>query len=79
MLPLPKLAAIGKTSVPSIADQLAGEFRLSEAERDQILPSGRQSVFHNRLHWAKFYMSKAGLLTSPRRGRFVASDPGVPS
>ena len=41
-----------------------------------MLPSGRQRVFYNRLHWAKSYMSKAGLITSPRRGTFVASDEG---
>jgi restriction system protein len=33
-------------------------------------------VFHNRIHWAKFYMSKAGLIDSPRRGWFIASDEG---
>lgn len=76
MLPVLKLAAHGETSVPDIADRLASEFALTKAERDQILPSGRQSVLHNRIHWAKFYMSKAGLLTSPRRGRFVASAAG---
>jgi restriction system protein len=42
-----------------------------------LLPSGRQKVLHNRLHWAKFYLSKAGLVTSgPQKNRFVASDEG---
>jgi len=76
MLPVLKLAASEETSVPEIADKLAAEFGLSKEERDQLLPSGRQSVLHNRIHWAKFYMSKAGLITSPRRGRFIASDAG---
>lgn len=40
------------------------------------MPSGKQGVLHNRVHWAKFYMSKAGLIDSPRRGVFVASEAG---
>src|SRR4051812_34036344 len=76
MLPLLRLAAAGETRVPEVEQKLADEFALTPEERDQILPSGRQKVFHNRIHWAKFYMSKAGLLNSPARGRFVASDVG---
>jgi len=33
-------------------------------------------VLHNRVHWAKYYMSKAGLIDSPARGRFIASEAG---
>jgi restriction system protein len=39
-----------------------------------MLPSGRQRLLHNRLHWSKFYMSKAGLIASPSRGRFMATE-----
>ncbi len=49
---------------------------LSDAEREQVLPSGRQRVLHNRIHWAKFYLGKAGLLDAPRRGRFCLSADG---
>ena len=41
-----------------------------------MLPSGRQRVLNNRIHWAKFYMSKAGLISSPGRGIFVATEEG---
>ena len=33
-------------------------------------------MLNNRIHWAKFYMSKAGLISSPARGRFVATEEG---
>ena len=42
----------------------------------KMLPSGRQRLLHNRVHWAKFYMSKAGLIVSQRRGWFSASEVG---
>lgn len=41
-----------------------------------MLASGRQRTLHNRVHWAKFYMSKAGLIASPKRGVFSITDAG---
>ena len=76
MLPVLRLAAEGETRVPDIVDRIAAEFELTAAEREQLLPSGRQRLLHNRVHWAKFYLGKAGLLDTPRRGRFIASETG---
>ncbi len=76
MLPVLKLAALGETRVPDVESQIADEFGLTEDERERLLPSGRQKVLHNRIHWSKFYLGKAGLIETPRRGRFVATDAG---
>lgn len=76
MLPVLVLASEGEQRVGDITDRIANQFGLTEAEREQLLPSGRQRILHNRIHWAKFYMSKAGLISSPARGRFVATDAG---
>lgn len=76
MLPVLRLAAEGETRVPDVEDRLADQFGLTQQERDQPLPSGRQKVLHNRIHWAKFYLMKAGLVEFPRRGRFVATEAG---
>jgi restriction system protein len=76
MLPLLRLSTGGVIRVPEATDRLADEFGLTESEREQLLPSGRQRVLHNRVHWAKFYLGKAGLITSPRRGIFIATDEG---
>src|SRR5271155_803402 len=74
MLPVLRLAAKGEQRVADVADRIADEFGLSAEERETLLPSGRQRVLNNRIHWAKFYMSKAGLISSPARGRFVATE-----
>jgi restriction system protein len=74
MLPVLRLVAKGEQRVADIADRVADEFGLSAEERETLLPSGRQRVLNNRIHWAKFYMSKAGLISSPARGRFVATE-----
>lgn len=77
MLPVLEIAAKGETSVPLAEAEIASVFALSQEERDQMLPSGRQRVLHNRIHWAKFYLTKAGYLESPKRGRFVITPAGV--
>ena len=76
MLPVLRVAAGGETRVPEAATQIADELGLTDEEREEVLPSGRQRILHNRIHWAKFYMNKAGLLDTPSRGRFIASEAG---
>lgn len=76
MLPLLSIAADGESRVPAAANIIADRLGLTEEEREEMLPSGKQRLLHNRVHWAKFYMTKAGLLDSPRRGVFVASPAG---
>ncbi len=76
MLPVLLLAAEGEKRVADVAERIADDLGLTAEERDELLPSGRQRLLHNRIHWAKFYMSKAGLIASPARGRFVATDRG---
>lgn len=75
MLPVLRLASEGEQRVADVVDRIADEFRMTGEERQTLLPSGRQRVLHNRIHWAKFYMTKAGLIASPSRGR-LRRDPG---
>ena len=77
MLPLLRISADGQEH--RLADArgvLAAEFKLSDADREELLPSGRQSKFANRVAWAKVYLAQAGLLISTRRGHFQISDQG---
>jgi restriction system protein len=76
MLPVLTLAAQGETRVPLAAEAIADDLGLSAGEREEFLPSGKQRILHNRIHWAKFYMTKAGLIRSPKRGVFAATEAG---
>lgn len=76
MLPVLRLADSGEQRVADAAERIADDLGLSPDEREEMLPSGRQRLLHNRIHWAKFYMSKAGLVASPKRGRFIATEAG---
>lgn len=77
MLPVLKVAADGETRVPAAAEKIADDLGISEADREEMLPSGKQRLLHNRIHWAKFYMTKAGLIDAPKRGIFKASPEGL--
>ncbi|MBY0502862.1 MAG: restriction endonuclease [Bryobacteraceae bacterium] len=58
-------------------DGLADYFQLTAAERAELLPSGQQSVFKNRIGWARTYLKKAGLVESPKRGVFKITTRGT--
>ena len=53
------------------------EFNLSTEERNELLPSGSQAVFNNRVGWARTYLKQAGLLASPKRGFFTITQLGT--
>lgn len=77
MLPVLTLAADGNEHKFSQAvEELADEFNLSAEERNQLLPSGSQAVFNNRVGWARSYLKQAGLLASPKRGFFTITQKG---
>jgi len=77
MLPLLKFMADQKEhSVHEAVKFLANEFNLSDEDRKEMLPSGQQEVFLNRVGWARTYMKKAGLLDSPKRGIFIITERG---
>ena len=79
MLPLLELASDGKEHKLSAAiEHLAtNQFHLTEAERKELLPSGKQARFANRVGWACTYLKKAGLLTYPARGQFQITQRGL--
>lgn len=77
MLPVLRLASDGQEHKFSQAiERLADEFSLTDDERNELLPSGTQAVFNNRVGWARSYLKQAGLLDTPRRGYFTISGRG---
>lgn len=76
MLPVLRAAGDGEITTREVIDRLAVEYGLTEEERDQLLPSGKQRTFDNRVHWAKGYLKQAGLLRYPSRGNFITTDEG---
>jgi restriction system protein len=76
MLPVLQSAAAGEVSVRDAIELLARQFKLTDEERAELLPSGKQSIFTNRVQWAKTYLVKAGLLQATKRGHFTITERG---
>jgi restriction system protein len=76
MFPVLKAAANGEVRLSDLVERLAEEFHLSEEERRQLLPSGRQTTLANRTGWARTYLAKAGLVRATRRGYLEATERG---
>jgi restriction system protein len=77
MLPLLRLAADGQEHrVRDVIEPLGKQLGLTEAQMEEMLPSGRQPIFNNRVHWAKTYMAQAKLLEITKRAHFRITDRG---
>lgn len=58
-------------------DYLTEKFQLSETDRNKKTSNGKQSLFRNRVGWAKTYLTNAKLLVSTKRGFFQITEKGV--
>lgn len=76
MLPVLSISTNDEVRFRDIVDQLADQLALTPEDRGELLPSGKQTIFNNRVHWAKTYLAKAGLLESTRRGHFKITPRG---
>jgi restriction system protein len=71
MLPILRLAGDGQVHTSGeVIDRLAADFQLTPEDREELLPSGTQRRFNNRVYWATAHLRKAGLLVSVGSGRF---------
>jgi restriction system protein len=77
MLPLLKRISDGEIyKFRNLIDILTEEFELTEEEQKELLPSGQQPIFDNRVGWANTYMKKAGLIKSEKRGYLQITEKG---
>jgi restriction system protein len=86
MLPMLRLVANGLQTIADCEPELRRQFGISDADASALLPSGKQTYLSNRAHWARNYLSQAGLVEAISRGRyrttplgdeFLASNPAV--
>lgn len=76
MLPVLKASTAGEVKISDVVTLLGKQLALSEEELSDLLPSGKQTTFANRVNWAKSYLGKAGLITLTKRGHFEISTRG---
>jgi restriction system protein len=76
MLPVLRASANGEVRISEVVSKLGSELGLTEDELSELLPSGKQTKFANRVNWAKSYLGKAGLVTLTKRAHFELSELG---
>lgn len=76
MLPVLQVAKDGEISMSDARDKIAVMFDLTDEDIGKMLPSGRQTLFSNRVAWARTFISKALLVETTRRGHFQITERG---
>lgn len=78
MLPLLKVVADKKEyKLQEMIEILSSTFKLTDSDKEEMLPSGQQRIFDNRVAWARTYLKKAGLVDSPRRAFVTITERGL--
>ncbi|MEL7433255.1 MAG: restriction endonuclease [Chloroflexota bacterium] len=77
MLPLLQYAGDGQEHhIRDASEAIAQHLQLTEEQLSELVPSGRKTRYYDRIHWAKTYLTKAGLLESTGRGVFRITQRG---
>jgi restriction system protein len=77
MLPLLQLMSDGNEhSTHEIVNILAKKFNLTDVELGELLPSGKQPLFYNRVGWARTYLSKSMLIKMTQRAYYQITNRG---
>jgi restriction system protein len=77
MLPLLEALADGREhEVRELRDTIAQRLDMTESDREELQPSGKQATYDNRIGWAKTYLDKAGLVRAVRRGVYQITERG---
>ncbi|HVT40293.1 MAG TPA: restriction endonuclease [Gemmatimonadaceae bacterium] len=74
---LQALRDLGGSARPAeVRDRVAALISLSDAAAAETIPSG-QLRFDNQVHWARFYLSRAGFIDSSTRGVWTLTEKGT--
>jgi restriction system protein len=76
MLPILRVCAEKTWVMRDLIARTADDLGLTDAEREQMIPSGSTTVIASRVHWAKTYLKQAGLLEQPKRAQVRISSEG---
>lgn len=76
MRPVLECARNQPRKISDVVEEISDRLELSEEERHQMLPSGKQTTIANRVHWARSYMKQAGLVRNIKRGWYELTDRG---
>lgn len=76
MRPVLSAAKDGPRKISEVVEEISDNLGLSDDDRSALLPSGKQTVIANRVHWARSYLKQAGLVRNTQRGWFTLTEKG---
>ncbi len=77
MRPVLEAAVKGPRKISDVVEEISDQLGLSDKSRQQMLPSGKQTVIANRVHWARSYLKQAGLVNNVKRGWYEITARGL--
>jgi len=77
MRPVLASARSGPRKISDVVAEISDNLKLTDEQRNVMLPSGKQTVIANRIHWARSYLKQAGLVKSTQRGWFELTALGM--
>lgn len=77
MRPVLECASEGPLKISEAVERISEKLNLTDDEKQKLLPSGKQTVIANRVHWAKSYLKQADLVTGERRGWYGLTAEGA--
>lgn len=76
MRPVLETTKDGEIHTRDIILRLAEKYKLTDEELNELLPSGKQTRFSNRVGWARAYLKQAMLVKATRRGYIEITERG---
>jgi restriction system protein len=77
MRPVLEAAEKEPRKISDVVEEISNNLELTEEDRQQLLPSGKQTTIANRIHWSRSYLKQAGLLRNIKRGWFEITEQGL--
>jgi restriction system protein len=76
MRPVLQCAKDEPRKISDVVEEISDRLGLTNEERQQLLPSGKQTTIANRVHWSRSYMKQAGLVRNVKRGWYELTERG---
>lgn len=76
MRPVLECARNQPRKISEVVEEISERLGLTDEERQQLLPSGKQTTITNRVHWARSYLKQAGMVRNTKRGWYELTERG---
>lgn len=76
MRPMLECAAHGEVRISDVVEMLVDRLGISQTDREELMPNGKQTRFAYRVHWAKTFLKQAGLVQYTKRAHFIITERG---